>query len=109
MRRLFVLLAILLAAEPALAQNGFTFQGRVREGGVLANGTCDLKARLYDAETFGNLVGCELVFAGLDTVPIENGLFTVHLDFTETLLPPCGLYDERDLFGGPRWLELEIA
>jgi hypothetical protein len=84
--RLFVALFIILmisgaaSASPQLAPNGtgFTYQGKLIDGGVPANGTYDLQFKLFDALSSGSQVGGIVPVLG---VTVTNGLFTVQLDF----------------------------
>ena len=84
--RLFVALFIILmisstaSASPLKAQNGtgFTYQGKLIDGGSPANGTYDLQFKLFDALTGGSQVGGTLTQT---SVTVTNGLFTVQLDF----------------------------
>ncbi len=70
----------------------FTYQGRLVDGTVLANGKYELSFRVFDQLAAGTQVGPEIVLA---SVTVTNGLFTVPLDFG------------ADVFtGAPRWLEL---
>jgi hypothetical protein len=57
---------------------GFTYQGRLTDGGNPANGVYDLQFILYDAVTGGAQVG---PIVTSDDVAVANGLFTVNLDF----------------------------
>jgi hypothetical protein len=61
-----------------LVGTAFTFQGRLSDGGVPANGTYDLEFRLYDALTDGGQVGSTVTQGD---VTVTGGLFTVQLDF----------------------------
>lgn len=70
----------------------FTYQGRLVDGGALANGTYELTFRLFDDAAVGAVVGTPLVLA---PVGVTNGLFTVNLDFGN------GVFD-----GSARWLEM---
>ncbi len=67
---------------PAAAQTplgtAFTYQGRLKEAGVPAEGLYDLRFRLYDADLGGSPVGPLLC---QDNVSLSDGLFTVQLDF----------------------------
>src|SRR6185295_7434872 len=82
------------APSSAFAQGtAFTYQGRLNDGGVPANGTYDLLLTIYDLPTgpgaFANQTNYE--------VAISNGLFTVTLDFVP------------GIFTGPeRWLEIAV-
>ena len=90
--------ATFLPATPALALDlpigsAFTYQGRLRQGTQAAQGTFDLKFRLYDAATEGTQIGPELSFPSSD---VEDGFFTVDLDFGPVHA------------GSMRWLEVQI-
>ncbi len=78
-KTLLTLSALLLSAHLALAQGtGFTYQGRLNDGGGAANGTYDFRFRLATDSLGNNYVGSTLLTNG---VPAANGLFTVTLDF----------------------------
>ncbi|MHB0879221.1 MAG: hypothetical protein ACYC5O_24550 [Anaerolineae bacterium] len=85
---LLPLLALLLSVRPATADEppitaqaslgtGFTYQGRLLDGGVGANGIYDIGFALYDALTGGALIGSNWC----ENVVVANGLFSVVLDF----------------------------
>ena len=56
----------------------FTYQGRLTDGGSTANGPHDFQFILYDAPIGGNQVG---PIVTKENLPVNNGLFTVTLDF----------------------------
>jgi hypothetical protein len=56
----------------------FTYQGRLVDGGALANGNYELRFRLFDSLTAGAQVGLDQSFS---SVGVTNGLFTVQLSF----------------------------
>src|SRR5712691_1252217 len=71
--------SILLGATAALGQTtGFTYQGRLTDGGTAANGNYDLQFALFDSLSGGTQVGST---QALNTVAVSNGVFTVSLDF----------------------------
>ncbi len=72
--------AFLLALTPAArAQStAFTYQGRLDDGGIPANGLYDLRLALYNAASAGTQQGNTLTNAA---TAVSNGLFTVTLDF----------------------------
>src|SRR5215813_1308207 len=71
----------------------FTYQGRLSDGGLPANGTnYGMVFYLYDAATNGNLLGN----LGVPSISVTNGVFTTALDFG-------GVFS-----GGPRWLEIAV-
>src|SRR5438477_4000558 len=66
MRKLALLLSIIvLAAGISRAQtSGFTYQGKLADGGSPANGSYQFACKLFDAATDGNQVGpTQTVFA----------------------------------------------
>jgi hypothetical protein len=72
----------------------FTYQGRLNDNGLPANGSYDLLFTVYDALTAGSAIGGPLAVA---PVAANNGLFTVALDFGE------------GVFTGPaRWLQIGV-
>lgn len=56
----------------------FTYQGRLVDGGSLANGNYELRFRLFDSLTAGSQVGTDQAFS---SVGVTNGLFSVQLSF----------------------------
>ena len=66
----------LTLASPLIAQP-FTYQGFLKQNGQPVNGTVSMVFRLYDAPTGGNQIGGSIPHA----VSVQNGLFTVALDF----------------------------
>ena len=77
-------------AEPA--GTTISYQGRLLDGGLPANGSYDLTCRLFDAAVGGNQIGLSLTNTG---VVVSNGLFTAALDFGVTAFN-----------GDARWLEI---
>jgi hypothetical protein len=67
----------LTLASPLVAQP-FTYQGFLKDQGSPANGIYDFRFRLWTAPSGGVQVGPELY---VDDVSVQNGLFTVQLDF----------------------------
>ncbi len=65
-----------VAAEPL--GTGFTYQGELRDGGAPANGVYDLQFELYDIESGGAIIGSAVL---VDNVTVDNGVFSVELDF----------------------------
>jgi len=104
------LLVALLCAGPALAQeqevfpdisaqaalgSAFTYQGRLLDGDLPANGNYDLEFKLYDAATAGAQKGATIT---KEDVAVTNGLFTADLNFGGS-----------DLFNGQAlWLEVGV-
>ncbi len=98
---LLALLAIFIniggaTAQPALLmttalRNTFTHEGYLKKNGSPFTGTCDMQFKLYDAETGGTQIGSILTKTG---VVVNNGLFTVQLDFGPTAFSGSDRYLE---------------
>ncbi len=80
-----VLLVLLMMSSIASASPlnapvgaGFTYQGKLTDGGIPANGTYDIEFKLYDALSGGSQVGSTVTQGD---VTVTAGLFTVQLDF----------------------------
>ncbi len=80
-----VLIFALLAAMSAtaaraqvLADNGFTYQGRLTDAGAAPTGPYDIQFTLWDASSGG---AANPTIISLDNVPVSAGLFTARLDF----------------------------
>lgn len=74
--------------------SGFTYQGRLTDGGSPANGNYDLRFILFDADTGGAQVGS---IQSKEDVAVANGLFSVDLDF-----------GVEAFNGDGRWLEIAV-
>jgi len=84
-----VLLLALAAALPALAPaaahaqapqavgTGITYQGKLQQNGVPANGLFDIEFKIYNHPTLGSVIAT----ATLNSVSVVNGLFTRELNF----------------------------
>lgn len=88
--------AAVMMTAAALADPGtaFTYQGQLKNGGVLATGPHDLRFRLFDAATGGNQVGSTLC---ADDAAVAEGLFTVILDFGGVFAAGDPLFLEIDV------------
>jgi len=84
--------SISLATNTPLG-SGFTYQGYLTDGGAPANGVYNFEFTLYDAETEGISFGT----ANVDEVTVDEGLFTVQIDFGS------GVFD-----GDARWLAIGV-
>src|SRR2546427_6133863 len=83
----FILLVVVLTmgASTAFAQtSSFTYQGRLTDGGIPANGNYDLQFALFDSLSGGAQVGSPQT---INTVAVSNGVFTVSLDFGANSFP----------------------
>jgi len=87
--------ALLTPSSPeAAVGTGFSYQGYLTEGGNPADGTYDVKFDLYDDEV---AVMTPLETVLVEDVDVDQGLFTVLLDFG------TGAFD-----GEERWLEIGV-
>ena len=80
--------------QAAPVGTGFTYQGRLTDGGSPANGIYDFEFKLYDAASSGTQVGSTII---QDDVAVTDGLFTVELNFGS------GIFT-----GDARWLEIGV-
>ena len=72
-------LAIGIFAPVGIAQTtGFTYQGSLNSGGVVANGPHDFEFALFDALSGGAQLGATITQS---SVSVTNGIFAVSLDF----------------------------
>jgi hypothetical protein len=81
------------AAPLSQTGSGFTYQGRLKNGGNPANGQYDLQFTLYDTPTGGTQVGTPIT---ITNQTVADGLFTVTLDFG-------GVFQ-----GDARWLDIAV-
>src|SRR5436190_17851484 len=73
------MLLVGLSGGAALGQSsGFTYQGRLTDGGMPANGNYDLQFALFDATDGSNQIGPTKI---VSSVSLSGGVFTVTLDF----------------------------
>jgi hypothetical protein len=70
----------------------FSYQGQLQQNGTPVDGPCDLQFSLFNAATLGTQIGSTQSFDGIS---IEQGVFTVPLDFG------ANAFD-----GGDRWLQI---
>jgi hypothetical protein len=92
----FALLALATGSIVAApSPTAFTYQGRLVDGGVRANGSYDLKFTLFDTNNDGLAIAGPLTNSA---VAVSNGLFTSALDFGS------GVFT-----GDARWLELGVC
>lgn len=95
-RRCGLLLVLLLVPVFGLAMTtAFTYQGYLRQDGAAVSGVVDLQCTLYDAVEQGMPVSDPLTLRGVN---VEQGVFTVQLDF--------GI---ESFIGGDCWLEIAVA
>lgn len=90
-----VLISAFLFVPSASAQTSvFTYQGKLNDGGVAANGNYDMQFKLFDALSAGNQVGTTLT---ITNVQATAGIFSVSLDFGANVFS-----------GADRFLEISI-
>jgi hypothetical protein len=78
-----VLVAACFAAfSSSLFASPFVYQGSLMENGEPANGSYDMVFQLTDAPVIGFLLDSDSV----NNVPVVDGLFTVEIDFDDTLM-----------------------
>jgi len=80
-------------AQVGSASSPISYQGRLADGGMPANGSYDFEFRLVDAATGGEAVG-QAISA---TLTVQQGVFTTALSF------PASAFD-----GTPRWIEVRV-
>jgi len=92
--KLLIVLVIFQATGYLVRAQGtaFSYNGRLLDGGVPANGNYDIEFTVYDAQTGGNQVAGPIT---LSSVAVTSGLFSVTLDFG------AGVFT-----GPPRWLQI---
>ena len=85
------------AGEARAQTTAFTFQGRLNDSGVPANGNYDLELKLFDtpAPGTGSQIGSTIDRPG---VKVTSGVFTVQLDFTAAAFS-----------GGDRFVEVGVT
>jgi hypothetical protein len=72
-------IAFSLSQDAASAQtSSFTYQGKVFDSGIAANGNYDFQFKLFDLLNAGTQQGTTIT---LPSVVVTNGIFTVQLDF----------------------------
>lgn len=76
---------------------GFTYQGQLKNGGSVVNGTCDLQFGLWDDESAGTRQGVTQTV----TANVTNGLFT-------TVLNSGGEFGASAFDGTARWLAMAV-
>src|SRR5437763_17045873 len=69
------------AAPLVVTGSGFTYQGRLQDGGAPANGAYDFTFTLYDAASGGNQINDPVISLAQ---PVSDGLFTIYLDSGST-------------------------
>ncbi len=95
---LIVPMALLVSVTAFGQGTAFSYQGKLADGGVSANGQYDFQFKLFDTQTVGT--GAQQGgLVGASNVTVTAGVFTVQLDFGAC--PAC--FD-----GSPRFLEIAV-
>lgn len=91
------------ATHPTVAVDqagpGFTFQGLLEDNGSVVNGSCDIQAGLWDAQSDGEQIGSTQT---ADDVMVEDGRFTITLN-------AGGEFGAGAFTGQARWLEIAVS
>ena len=96
MKHFLVLILLCAAAVAARAQStAFTFQGRLAANGLPYTGSAEMQCLLFSSPTGG--VALVTNQPAVASVNVNNGLFTVPLDFGAGAFP-----------GAPRFLEIQV-
>src|SRR6266568_2629224 len=83
--------AWLLATNASAQTSAFTYQGRLTDGGTLANGNYDLQFALWDSLGGGSQIGAT---QALPAVQVSDGVFNVTLDFGANAFPGANRFLE---------------
>ncbi|MCA9293712.1 MAG: tail fiber domain-containing protein [Phycisphaerales bacterium] len=89
------MLALSAVAMAGTSDTAFTYQGRLRDGGLPANGNYNISLKMWDAAVAGSQIGSTQAFLG---VPVAGGVFAIEVDFG------ASAFD-----GAPRWLEITVG
>jgi hypothetical protein len=82
-----------LDASTVTLGTGFTYQGQLKKGAASVSDSCSIAFRLYDQAVGGQLIGQAIT----PTVAITNSLFSVQLDFGNSVFN-----------GDARWLGIQV-
>jgi hypothetical protein len=94
MKILILTLAMLVTFNFSASGQGtvFTYQGRLTENTLAANGTFQMQFALYDAAEAGSQIGTDIDHSN---VSVTNGTFTVQLDFGSAFSGPARFLEIR--------------
>jgi hypothetical protein len=88
----FILLILVVTASGAFAQtSSFSYQGRLTDNGVAANGSYDLQFSLFSTVNGAGQIGQTQT---IPNVSVSGGVFTVTLDFGANSFPGQGRFLE---------------
>jgi hypothetical protein len=89
-------LLLLLTSTAAAQTTAFTYQGKLTDGGNVANGQYDMQFKLFDTVTVGTGIQQGSTISN-SNVQVTSGAFSVTLDFAAVVFD-----------GSPRYLELGV-
>src|SRR5205823_5760153 len=83
----------------------FTYQGKLTDGGTVANGNYDFQFALWDSVSGGAQIGSTQT---VNNISVSNGVFTVALDFGASSFPGADRFVEINarLTGAPSFTPL---
>lgn len=100
-------LALVFAGLTADAQTAtFTYQGRLTDNAVSANGTYQMQFSLFDQTTGGNQIGATI---SSPTVQVTNGVFIVNLDFPQAAFTGANRFLQISVFSTQTNQFIELA
>ncbi len=83
---------LLLVINQTWAQtSSFTYQGKLNDGGIGANGNYDFQFALFDSQTSGTQVGTTQT---VSNVTVSGGVFSASLDFGASAFPGASRFLE---------------
>lgn len=91
---LVAIAAIAMRCDGGAQDTSFTYQGELRQSGQPAQGNFNMIFSLWDAPVAGGMFGAAINLPGVN---VNNGLFTVQLDFG------AAAFDN-----GERWLQIAV-
>jgi len=77
MKTVLITIILLFSISISAQTTEFTYQGKLNDGSLPANGTYDFQFEFYDAVSGGNLLGTQ----SAASVLVNNGIFIVRLNF----------------------------
>lgn len=90
--RLFIAAALAAATLPAVAQpTGFSYQGRLADNGDPVDGLANFRFSLWNLAAGGSQIGVDFT---VTNVTVEDGLFTVEIDFGDGVFNAATRYLE---------------
>ena len=89
---IFLICVLAFTGTVTLAQtSSFTYQGKLNDNNIAANGTYDMQFALFDAVSGGSQISSAVTNT---TVTVTNGIFSVNVDFGPTAFPAADRFLE---------------